>query len=406
MMDLDRTVPHLWTARYVSILGSTFMVYVGFQMLVPTLTTYVRQIGGSNLSASLAYSAAAVAALAARAVVGTTMDRIGRKPILWSGAAVLMIANLLLYLVDHVGTICVIRFCQGLGWGMVSTAFATVVSDLVPSRRLGEGIGYFALSIALATSLSVIVGIWLMDLAGFVVMLGFSTVFFAVALALVGHMQAVPFHRHERSAGKLHFWSDLFEARAMLPAFLCFLHSIAFSGIMTFIMVFGAESGIRNVFVYFIGHVLMVMASRPVVGRLYDRLGPPVVIIPGVLSMIAGLILLSYSHGIGLLIAASLFYGLGYGMVQPSLQAWAIARSPLHRKGAANGTFLSAIDLGYAIGAIVTGAVASATDFAMMYRLSSLLLVLFLLIYGPMVMRQRRAEERPGRLFLAGRHRS
>jgi MFS family permease len=272
---------------------------------------------------------------------------------------------------------------------MVSTALATIVSDLVPGRRMGAGIGYFALSIVLATSLSIIVGIWLMNLSGFTVMLGFSTAFFAVALMLSLRMRAVPFHRHLEAISTRSLWSSLFEKRAVLPALLCFLHSVAFSGIMTFIMLFGAESGIHDVFVYFIGHVLMIVASRPFVGRIYDRRGHSVVVIPGVVSMIAGLILLSYSHGIPLLVAASLFYGLGFGMVQPSLQAWAISRSPSHRKGAANGTFLSSLDLGYAIGAILTGAVASATSYAVMYRLSSLPLVLFLAIYVPMLARQR-----------------
>jgi MFS family permease len=210
-----------------------------------------------------------------------------------------------------------------------------------------------------------------------------------VALVLSLRMRAVPFRRDDRSEAARGLWSALFEKRAMLPAFLCFLHSVAFSGIIGFIMLFGIENGIRNVFVYFIGHVLMVVASRPIVGRIYDRMGHSVVIIPGVLSMMIGLILLSYSHAIPLLVVASLFYGLGFGTVQPSLQAWAISRAPSHRKGAANGTFFSSLDLGYAIGAVLMGAVSSVTSYAAMYRLSSLPLVLLLAIYVTALMRQK-----------------
>jgi MFS family permease len=361
-------------------------------MLVPTLTTYIKQIHGTNLSASLVYSAAAGAALIARAVFGSLMDKIGRKPVLLAGAVVLIATNLLLFAVSNIAGICAIRFCQGLGWGMASTALATIVSDLVPERRMGEGIGYFALAIVLATSLSIIVGIWLMNFSGFAVMLGFSTVFFVVALALCLPLKVASFHRSQHTGSAPGLWSALFEKKAMLPAFLCFLHSVAFSGIVTFIMLFGVESGIRNVFVYFIGHVLMILVSRPIVGRIFDRMGHSAVIIPGVLSMMIGLVLLSYSHTVPLLVVASLFYGLGFGTVQPSLQAWAINRSPSHRKGAANGTFLSSIDLGYAIGAVLTGAIASVTSYAVMYRLSSLLLVLFLAVYVTVLMWQKQAD--------------
>jgi MFS family permease len=223
-------------------------------------------------------------------------------------------------------------------------------------------------------------------------MLGFSTVFFVVALALCLPLKVASFHRSQHTGSAPGLWSALFEKKAMLPAFLCFLHSVAFSGIVTFIMLFGVESGIRNVFVYFIGHVLMILVSRPIVGRIFDRMGHSAVIIPGVLSMMIGLVLLSYSHTVPLLVVASLFYGLGFGTVQPSLQAWAINRSPSHRKGAANGTFLSSIDLGYAIGAVLTGAIASVTSYAVMYRLSSLLLVLFLAVYVTVLMWQKQAD--------------
>jgi MFS family permease len=377
----DNGATRLWTGAYLSLLFATFIAYVGFQMLVPTLTAYIKQLNGTNFGASLTYSAAAGAALVARAASGTTMDRAGRKPVLVVGAVVLTATNLLLYVVPNVAAICAIRLCQGLGWGMVSTALATIVSDLTPERRMGEGIGYFALSIVFATSISIVVGIWLMNLSGFMVMLGVSTAFFAGALALCLRMAPVPFHRHARAGAAGGLWSNLFEERALLPALLCFLHSAAFSGVMAFIMLFGAESGIRAIFVYFIGHTLMILASRPFVGRIYDRMGHAAVIVPGVASMMIGLVLLSYAHAIPLLVVASLFYGLGFGTVQPSLQAWAISRSPSHRKGAANGTFLSSIDLGYAIGAVLMGAIASATSYAVMYRLSPLLLVLFLAIY-------------------------
>lgn len=378
---MNRKQNDLWTGRYYSLLFSTFIAYVGFQMLVPTLTAQVRQTGEDNLSASLVYSAAAIAALSSRSIFGSMMDRIGRQPVLLTGGTVLVATDLLLFTVSSVPLICVIRFCQGLGWGMVSTALATIASDLVPARRIGEGIGYFALSVVFATSLSVVFGIWLMNLSGFFVMLGCSTVLFAAAVLLCLYLGSVPFIRHPAEEPAQSLLARLFEPRALLPATLCFLHSVAFSGVITFIMLFGIESGISNVFVFFLGHVLMIVVSRPLVGRIFDRKGHTVIVIPGVLSMVVGFILLSYSHTNSLLFVSSLFYGLGFGMVQPSLQAWAIDRSPTSRKGVANGTFLSSLDLGYAGGAILTGAVASATSYAVMYRLSPILLAAFLVIY-------------------------
>ena len=72
--------------------------------------------------------------------------------------------------------------------------------------------------------------------------------------------------------------------------------------------------------------------------------------------MIAGLVALSVTETTPMLVVSSLLYGIGYGAVQPSLHTWAVNRCPPDRKAAANGLFLSAIDLGYIVGAIVLGA--------------------------------------------------
>jgi MFS family permease len=97
--------------------------------------------------------------------------------------------------------------------------------------------------------------------------------------------------------------------------------------------------------------------------------------------MLLGLVVLSHAQSMALLIAASTLYGLGYGAVQPSLQTWAVDRCPSDRKAAANGLFLSAIDLGYIIGAVALGQIAAATSYAGMYGWGAGVMALFLAVY-------------------------
>jgi len=387
---LSEPHPRLWSGRYVVLLIATFLVYVGFQMLVPTFTTHIRELGGSDVAAGAAYSLSSLAALLARGGSGNAMDGLGRKPTLLAGLVVLIVINVAYHFVADIRVIWLTRFIQGVGWGMASTALATMMSDLIPLERMGEGVGYFALSIVLATSVSVILGIRVMEAAGFPFVIALTTAFFLIGLVLCVLIRAPAFHRHE-TIGARPWWTRLLERRAMLPALLCFLHSVAFSGIMAFIMLFGRESGIENVWVYFIGHLTMIVVSRPLVGRLFDKRGHAAVIIPGVLMLIAGLLILSFARSVPTLVLASCCYGLGFGSVQPSLQAWAIKRSPRHRKGAANGTFLSSIDLGYAGGVLVMGSVASWGGYATMYRAATVPVIALLIILVIAVIRERRA---------------
>lgn len=111
----------------------------------------------------------------------------------------------------------------------------------------------------------------------------------------------------------------------------------------------------------------MIVITRPFIGRLFDTKGHASVILPGAISMVIGLVVLSFANSIPLLVIASLFFGFGFGAVQPSLQAWAINRTAPDRKGAANGTFLSFMDLGVSLGVVILTPIISVTSYAVMY---------------------------------------
>ena len=144
---------------------------------------------------------------------------------------------------------------------------------------------------------------------------------------------------------------------------------------------FSREHHLPDVWAFFVGYALMILATRPFIGRLFDRKGHAIIVLPGTLAMIAGLVALSVTESTPMLVVSSLLYGIGYGAVQPSLHTWAVNRCPPDRKAAANGLFLSAIDLGYIVGAIVLGLVAESAGFAAMYRHSALALMAFIVLY-------------------------
>jgi len=386
-----KKLPRLWSLNYTFLILGNFSIYLGFQMLVPTFPIYIYQLGGSALSASLSFSLIAISALITRSFSGNAADVVGRRPLLIIGFCFLFFLNISFFFVATTGMILALRLFHGIGWGIASTMLATVISDNVPSLRRGEGTGYYSLSIILATSISAAIGIWLIKNYNFE-----TTLFVSTTLILIGSVFSlktlVTTISTNKTATKLS-WSSLasslFERKAVFPSFLCFIHSIIYSGIMSFIAIFGMEIQMDNIWVFFLCFVIMVVISRPYAGKLFDKRGHAVVILPGAIFMIIGLLFLSYTHSIYDLIIAAIFYGLGFGAVQPSLLAWAINRSPLARLGAANGTFLSFVDLGFALGTILLGFIATNTTYATMYRISALFMVLFLALYGYSLLKAR-----------------
>lgn len=371
----------IWTGGYVALLTANLLLCFGFYMLPSTLPAYVKQLGGSNLEASLVIGLFSVMSLCSRIMSGTIVDAVGEYRIILSGIVVI-VATTVAFAWAPVTAILLLRSVQGIGWGLATAAIATAVYKAVPEARRGEGTGYYALTVIVAVSLTPLVAILLMSSFDFVVLLAVSSgLALASTLSLKAGMPLPPSPRAERGIRRKISLTGVFERGALVPSALCFLLSIPLCGVIAYMVMFGREQQLGDVWVFFIGYALMILATRPFIGRLFDRKGHAIIVLPGTLAMIAGLVALSVTGSTPMLVVSSLLYGIGYGAVQPSLHTWAVNRCPPDRKAAANGLFLSAIDLGYIVGAIVLGRVAESVGFAAMYRYSALALMAFIVLY-------------------------
>jgi MFS family permease len=319
--------------------------------------------------------------LVTRIIAGNIVDAKGEKVIMLLGMSTVA-ACTLAFVWLPVNGILLLRSLQGIGWGMATAAIAAAVYKVVPEQRRGEGSGYYALTTIVSMSLTPMVAILVMDSYHFAYVMSIAAGLAAAAIWLTaGQPAASPPHSGSPYAKRRISLRNVFEKGALLPSALCFLLSIPLCGVMGFMMLLGKERALDNVWLFFVGYTAAVLLTRRFVGRLFDRRGHFVIIAPGSILVILGLAALAGAHSTALLVLSSLLFGLGYGAVQPSLQTWAVNRCPEDRKGAANGMFLSAIDLGYLVGSVPLGYIAGAKGYAAMYGYSIIAMAMFLVVY-------------------------
>ncbi|MFV9511776.1 MFS transporter [Tepidibacillus sp. LV47] len=371
----------LWTKDFILLSLSNLLLFFGFQMLLPTLPAYVSQKGGGNLAVGMVISLFTISAVLIRPFSGAALDLIGRKKVLMVGFIISLFAIGSYYIAITVLLVLFLRIVHGLGWGISSTTNGTVASDLIPAARRGEGMGYFGLSSTLAMAIGPMIGVMIIRSSGFGVLFFTSFVSTFLAFLLTFFIKIPETNRNMSKNVHTSFTSRLIEKRALFPSLLVLLFSITYGGIVSFITLFGKEAGIENVGWFFTMNALFVFITRPISGRLFDKKGHFFVLFPSAFFTIIGLILLSYASSNLTLILAAVFYGIGFGSIQPSLQAWTINRVSADRRGAANATFFSAFDLGIAGGAMVLGTIAEMTNYEHMYRYSSIFIVIYLVIY-------------------------
>jgi MFS family permease len=169
--------------------------------------------------------------------------------------------------------------------------------------------------------------------------------------------------------------------RAVLPiTVVVFFLFIAYGGITTFTPLFADSIGV-NPGAFFLAFAATLALSRPMSGKLSDRYGETVVILPALVITISGLLALSLSTGLLGVLVAAVLYGIGFGSAHPVLHAAAIRLARPDRKGVANASFSTAIDLGIGFGAIMLGWVSQHSSYQILFTVSAVSVAFSLLVF-------------------------
>jgi MFS family permease len=368
----------LWTKEFLLISLTTFFLFFSFQMLMPTLPTYVQALGARESIVGLVTGLFAASALLVRPFAGRELDRRGRRGVYQTGLVAFALAVLAYRWAGTPAAVLAIRLVHGAAWGLTTTASGTIVTDLVSPERRGEGLGYYGMFINLAMAVAPAAGLYIAYHYQYPPLFYASGALAATAWALSHRLPKDPLEERTAEARRL---LDFFERRAWYPAVLTLLVSFAHASIVTFLQLYARHRGVANVGPFFTVQALTVMMVRPLAGRTFDRRGPAVVIIPGMGLLSVALVVLSQASTLAWFLVGGVLYGLGMGATLPGLQALSVAGVPADRRGAANATYFSALDLGIGLGGISLGAVADYAGFPVLYLTAAAVVLAGLAIF-------------------------
>jgi len=388
-IEANEEPERIWTRDFVFICLANFFVFLGFQMTLPTIPLFVKELGGTDQLVGVIVGIFTFSALLLRPYAGHALESKGRGFVYLLGLAIFIVSIGSYGFIASIALLFLLRIIQGVGWGFSTTAGGTVATDLVPPKRRGEGLGYFGLSGNLALAMGPSLGL---TLAG---VLSFSHLFLiCAAFGLIAFLFAsrIKYKQVEQAERSVNLTFDIFEKTAVKPSFLLFFITATFGGIATFLPLHALEKGVSGIEIYFMVYALFLMISRTFAGKIYDKKGHLYVFLPGAMLIFIAMLLLAWLPNLTVMLLAAGFYGLGFGSVQPALQAWAVNDAPADRKGMANATFFSFFDLGIGLAAILFGQMAYLLNYASIYMASALSVMTSIFLYIYLLIRAKKKQ--------------
>ena len=368
--DPRGSTDRLFTLDFVLATLANFSNAFGMQMLVATLPVYVISLGGTQAEAGMVSGALTFTALFFRPYVGWLTDAWRRRPLVLIGTSCYGLASAVYLVAGSIPLLLFGRLVHGLGLSCYNTAAYAYVADIAPSERRAEAMGFFSAAYAFALVIGPVIGFLLVGWTGF-----HNLFYFTGGLSCIAFVISL-FARERRQLSEIKTqpWTlrtGVVAVDALPIAWTALCMGMGFGTISAFISIFAQSRGVQNPGFYFMVQAIALLVARSFTGRLADKYGRTVVIIPAVIFMAAALALLPMAHSFPSFVISASLFGMGFGAGQPATMALLIDRVQPEKRGLAVSTFFTGFDAGISIGAILLGVVSQYWGFGVMWPISA-----------------------------------
>lgn len=375
--------PKLWTKDFILYFFASLFNALTFYTLLTTMAVYaINAFLASESTAGLASSIFVIGALLARLLAGQSLEKIGRKKMMYVSAIIFLLGTVAYFFVNSIALLFVVRFIHGLAFGFFNTAMMTAVMSAIPPSRRGEGTGYFSLSTTASTAIGPFLGIFLMTNYSFEWVLIATTVCSVLSLVLLFgiRIQEASLTKEERAAIQIGFKpSNLVQKEAFPIALVTMVMGVAYSSIVSFINLYATELDLVTAAGYFfLVYAIFLFVSRPIGGKLLDAKGDNFIMYPSIVLFAVALLLLSMTTAGWMLLAAAAIMAFGFGTYMSAAQAIVAKVSPPNKMGLSIATYFIGLDFGVGIGPFVLGYVIQKMSYSAMYGM--LAVVVFCLV--------------------------
>ena len=362
-----------------------------FFILVPTLPLYLKDtfdIGPTMVGMVL--SCYVIAVLSVRPMAGFVADILPRK-LVYIVAYAVFVASFLGYffITASLAMFILLRVFHGFSFGMLTTAGNTLVIDVMPSSRRGEGLGYYGVTNNLAMAFGPMVGLFVVSSGDYRLLFITSLVTGGVGL-LLGALVRAP-HKELSKSAEFKLSADRFFLKEGIWACIAFfMLAIPYGMTTSYIALYAKQVGItHNAGLFFTVMAAGLITSRLHSGKRVDRGFITETIRAGIIIAFVGAVgeaLLSLAAGIDIAVGYAAYFltaylfGFGYGTMFPAYNTLFINLAPNSRRATANATYLTGWDVGIGGGMLIGGTV-SEYGYTYCYILGAALVLVALLFF-------------------------
>ena len=391
----------IFTIDFFLIFGALLFSALVMYALMSTVTEYATSMGTSATIAGLVSGIYIFGGLCSRIYSANALERRDWKKLAIIFLSIHFLACIFYFFANNVTLLLIVRFIHGLGFGASANAIVTIASAILPKKRFGEAFGYFMLGTTIAVGLGPYISGFFYDNWGSIGSFSLATSFAFLGLLCIILLDISKYeiiHNNEIENGiddgvKIsddinleekgtvrRIIDKIFEVPAIPVSLFTGLTSLGYVSILSFYRLYAVEVDLVGAFsLFFIIYSIVLVASRPIAGRIQDNYGDRIICFTGIIAQAIGLFLIAWMPSAITVFICAVCAALGFGTLNSACTAIVTRDTTANRRPYAISTFFIFCDGTMGFGPALLGSFVSATSgYAPVYFISSFITLLAL----------------------------
>jgi MFS family permease len=339
--------------------------FISYNMVrMPVLALFAESLGASPERIGLIVSVSTLTGVLLKLPSGALSDIYGRRLLLHVGVVAFGLPPFVYPFVSDLNVLTGLRFVHGLATAIFAPSALATVAELYKERR-GAALGTYTACTQSGALLGPFIGGWLVYASGFPSAFVTAGLFGCLGIILFFSLRLKPpppdVKEKSLSAVLADMWKGFAAVarnrKVLITSSTDAAKMIANGALMAFLPLYGVSVGLNpgEVGLLFSIQAITSFLSKPVMGRVSDRVGRQPLILLGLMVCAGTFVLIAQVASFPLLLLLASGFGFGEAVVSSSSSALVADSSEFKRLGAGMGMQGTIMDIGHASGPLLAG---------------------------------------------------
>lgn len=340
---------------------------------------YLSGLGATEGLIGVLYSASAMVSIILRPWLGRVLDLTHRRTVLlFAGVVNFSIVFVLITTSAWGPYLWVLFLIQRTVQIAIFAAFLTYAADSIKVERRTQGMAIFGLSGLIPIALAGVVGDFLIDNFNFNALFLAAGVSGLISWLIVWTIPVLPVRGRQPRRS---FWKAMTQ-RNMIPLWLAaFVFFVGVESLFTFTRTFVDTRQAGSTGLFFGLYGASAALTRILGGASYDRTPHRILLVSSLSLFGVGLVMLAFTEGIPLMVAAGIVTGTAHGVAFPLMSSEVVNRARTAERGSAMSIFTSIFDFALLFGAPSVGFMIDFGGYTVAFGVAGVLVVAGALVF-------------------------